>query len=199
VSEKSRAAAELTAIGGCGLLNILIESAWMSAKVPVLAAVALGWAAYLIRRRARWRDWGWRTDNLRALAPPLMALSLAALLAGAAFARGPLPAASLWIFAIYPVWGLLQQFALQVLVTRNLRAVGLAPFLCATIAALLFGLSHWPDAALAGLTGAAGLLWSALYLWRPNLWALGLCHAWLGTLAYYWVLHRDPWGEMFRF
>ena len=114
---------ELAAIVGCGALNIGVESWSFEWKLPVLAAVAAAWAAYLWRRRD-WRGWGFRTDNARDPAIVLAAFALGALAAAAATARAPLPIESLAVFAIYPAWGILQQFALQVLVTRNLRALG---------------------------------------------------------------------------
>jgi membrane protease YdiL (CAAX protease family) len=141
-------------------------------------------------RHRDWRGWGFRTDNLGDAARPLMLMSLAGLMA-----LGPvrLPNSSALVFLIYPLWGLVQQFALQVLVARNLQTLGIP----AVLAGLLFGAAHLPDLPLAGLTALGGVLWCAVYARAPNLWALGLCHAWLGALAYYGVLHRDPWGEMF--
>ena len=28
-------------------------------------------------------------------------------------------------------------------------------------------------------------------------WPLGLYHGWLGAFAYFWILERDPWQELF--
>lgn len=190
-------AAELAAVVACGGLNLAVER-WLpiAAKVPILAAVAAGWSAYLWRRRD-WRAWGFRVDNIREPATALMAFGVAVLAAAAAIAPAPLPIGSVALFAIYPLWGVLQQFALQVLVTRNLRALGAPAAATVVLAAATFGLSHYPDAPLMLLTAAGGVVWTIVYLWRPNLWAIGLCHAWVGTLAYYWGLGRDPWEEMF--
>lgn len=189
--------AELSAIVGCGALNIAAET-WLpkAVKVPLLSAVAAGWIVYLWRRRD-WRAWGFRADNAREPAVALSAFAAAVLCAAAATARGPLPIGSLAIFAVYPVWGILQQFALQVLVTRNLRALGAPAAPTVAIAAALFGLSHYPDAPLMLLTASGGLVWTSVYLWRPNLWVIGVCHAWVGTLAYYWSLGQDPWAQLF--
>ena len=64
------------------------------------------------------------------------------------------------------------------------------------VASLLFGAAHLPDWPLAALCAAAGVAWTAIYLRRRHLPLRALSHARLGTLAYYWVLGRDPWGEM---
>ena len=41
-----------------------------------------------------------------------------------------------------------------------------------------------------------GLLFTPLYLHRQSLLPLGVAHGWLGVLAYYWLLGRDPWLEL---
>jgi membrane protease YdiL (CAAX protease family) len=51
--------------------------------------------------------------------------------------------------------------------------------------------------ALVALCALAGVAWTILYLRRPNLWVLAASHAVLGTLAYYWLLERDPWAQFF--
>ena len=49
-----------------------------------------------------------------------------------------------------------------------------------------------PDWPLAGLCMAAGAVWTLLYLRTPNLIPLAFMHGWLGGMAYYWVLGREP-------
>jgi uncharacterized protein len=102
------------------------------------------------------------------------------------------------LFLLYPVWSFIQQFVLQALVASNLERLGLARAAVVPIAAALFGLAHLPDWPLAALCAVVGLAWTALYLRWRQLPLLALTHAWLGALAYYWVLQRDPWGEMFH-
>ena len=104
------------------------------------------------------------------------------------------------LLALYPVWGLVQQFLIQALVVGNLHdgvpalrsAWKLAP-----IGAALFSAAHWPDLTLMAATFLLGLAFTPLYLRVRNLWPLGVYHGWLGVLAYYWVLGRDPWTELF--
>jgi hypothetical protein len=47
------------------------------------------------------------------------------------------------------------------------------------------------------LNACLGLAFTQIYLRWRNLWPLGIYHAWLGVFAYFWVLHRDPWLEVF--
>jgi membrane protease YdiL (CAAX protease family) len=96
------------------------------------------------------------------------------------------------------VWSFLQQFVLQALIASNLEKLGWARAAVVPVAALLFGVAHLPDWPLAALCAVAGVAWTAIYLRSRHLPLLALTHAWLGALAFYWVLQRDPWGEMFR-
>src|ERR1039458_5460111 len=75
---------------------------------------------------------------------------------------------------------------------------GLWPKLVATaLATLLFGAVHLPDMRLAAATCVLGGAFTLIYLRWRNLWPLGLYHGWLRVFFYYWVMGREPWGEMF--
>jgi len=195
--ENRRALFEAGAVIGAGALNFLVETA-EGAKGPFVAVAAAGWLSYLIGRVRRepglWKDWGFRLDNLR---PALREVSLVgaaalAVIVPFGFLRGHFPPPpSFWaVIALYPVWGLAQQFLLNALLARNLR-----PFLphraVVLLAAALFSLAHAPDWPLMGLTFAIGLPWVWIYERHPNLWVLGLWHGILGAAAWYGVLGRD--------
>ena len=99
----------------------------------------------------------------------------------------------MWVtLALYPLWGTAQQFALQNLIARNLTGLTANPLAIACIASVLFGLSHYPRLDLALLTLAAGIPFTLIFRRRPNLWAVGIAHGILGTLAVYWVAGEDP-------
>jgi len=139
--------------------------------------------------------WGFRADTLapatRAVAL-LTAAGAVVIVVWAAFEGRLPPPPSFWIaLAIYPFWGLVQQFLLNAMLLRNLREL-LPERLALPLAAILFAASHLPDLPLAALTLPAGFAWGWIYLRRPNLWALGLGHGVLGTVAYYLALGRDP-------
>jgi membrane protease YdiL (CAAX protease family) len=104
------------------------------------------------------------------------------------------------LLLLYPLWGLVQQFLVQALVAANLvRVRGALGSRTAVVSvcAVLFGVVHLPDLALAVATFVLGVAFTVIYLRHRNLWPLGLYHGWLGAIAYFWVLARDPWQEVF--
>ncbi len=203
----NRRLTEALAVVATGVLHFVFEEVLHQKALYIGLAVA-GWGGYLLWRtrgdRGVLRGWGFRRDNLRAafVAPTVFAAIAAVALAGYALSRDAL----VWrwqmlvLFALYPVWGVIQQFLVQALVVGNL--VDTVPALRSAwrvtpIAAALFGAVHWPDRTLVVATFALGCVFTPMYLRWRNLWPLGLYHGWLGVLTYYWVLGRDPWVEMF--
>ncbi|MBI3854421.1 MAG: CPBP family intramembrane metalloprotease [Planctomycetes bacterium] len=203
--DRRRSLGELAAMFVTVALFLLFENV-LHLKLQFLVPCIVAWTAYVAHRLAKERTlaaaWGIRLDNLKSAAPPILgffALGAAALFAWRrAFGGLAIPAGAWVIFLLYPVWSFLQQFVLQALVASNLERLGMARAAVVPIAAALFGLAHLPDWPLAGLCAASGLAWTAIYLRWRHLPLLALTHAWLGALAFYWVLGRDPWGEMFN-
>ncbi len=199
-----RAVGELVAVILTGAAFLVFENL-LHLKLHFLVPCVLGWASYVALRawrdRGQLREWGIRCDNLgRASIVAGVFLGVGALvlleyrlLLGW---RAP-PVGAFAILLLYPIWGFLQQFVVQALVAGNLRRLGVAPAIVVPVAAVLFGAAHWPDWPLMALCAGAGALWTIVYFHVPNLIPLAITHAWLGTLAYYWVLERDPWMEMF--
>jgi len=203
--ERRRAIAELGAMLATGALFLVFENV-LHLKLQFLIPCTILWIAYIVRRLVRDRTlaarWGLRLDNLSSAAPPILAAFAAGLfvltgwhllVGGGAMTRGA------WIiFLVYPVWSFIQQFVLQALVASNLEKLGWTRGAIIPVAAVLFGMAHLPDVPLAALCAVAGVAWTAIYLRSRHLPLLALTHAWLGALAFYWVLQRDPWGEMFN-
>jgi len=204
-TSRRRALGEILAVLLTGGLFLFFENI-LHLKLQFLVPCIVAWAAYLVFRvvndRSVAAEWGLRFDNLKSAAPPILgvfAAGVAALYAGhVAFGGRPIPRDAWILFLLYPVWSLIQQFVLQALLAANLERLGLARAAVVAVAAVLFGAAHLPDWPLAALCAAAGVAWTAIYLRRRHLPLLALSHAWLGALAYYWVLGRDPWGEMFN-
>lgn len=200
---RGRALGELAALLVTVGLFLVFENV-LHWKLQFLIPAALGWIGYVVRRlRAEpglASEWGFRADSIGRAAPSLLgcfALGLAVLLTWRLVVGGPsLPSGAWVVFVAYPVWSLIQQFVLQVLVASNLQRLGIPRLAVVPICGALFGLAHLPDWPLAALCSVAGAAWTSIYLRRPHLPLLALCHAWLGTLAFYWVLQRDPWAEM---
>lgn len=200
---EARARGEIAAIVLTGALFLIFENV-LDAKIPFLAAAALAWTVYVAIRLKTVpglaEAWGLGRSGFGEATLGAGAVLLAGV-AGLLTYRvllgwRPLPPGAPVIFLLYPVWAFVQQFVLQALVAGNLRRLGASKDVIVLVAAVLFGLAHIPDWPLVALCAAAGACWTSIYLRAPNLWPLALSHAWLGALAFYWILERDPWREM---
>jgi hypothetical protein len=204
-STRRRAIREVLAVLATGGAFLVWENVLRWPKFPFLLACTAFWGGYLFLRvrrdRTALRDWGLRRDTLAAASTACLAvlvLGTAAIVAYRLAAGWSGFPPRLWlVLALYPLWSFVQQFVVQALVSANLVRLGWARWSVVVVSALIFGAAHLPDLALSVLCLGAGLLWTAIFLWRPNLVPLALTHAWLGTLTYGWVLGRDPWQEMF--
>ena len=166
--------------------------------------VTILWACYVLFRMKTTpgitRVWGFRRAKF------VSALTAAILFAVPACAvmiwyglwkeYWPLPATFLVLLVFYPVWGMAQQFALQALITKNLRGMVPRVSLRAVAAGLLFSVSHFPNFLLMALTLPAGIAFTWIFERKRNIWAIGLVHGLLGALAYYLVLGKDPGAEI---
>jgi hypothetical protein len=193
------------------VVTVALHLALQSQKPnPVFIACAcLFWGAFVVAkgvlRPGVFREWGFRADNLmRASAFPA-ALFAAAALALAAYAwwHGSfwLPPHAAWLFLLYPVWGLAQQFLALGVAVQNLElvpAVRQRRWLLALLGAALFGAVHAPDWWVVVATFLLELVLVPVFLHWRNLWPLGVLHGWLGVLFYHWALGRDVLAEGFR-
>jgi hypothetical protein len=113
--------------------------------------------------------------------------------------RGDTPPSSLYfLLALYPLWGLVQQFIICAVVGKNLESIFGSRSWAVVIAAILFGAVHLPNWTLCGQTAAACAVWISLFLRWPNLWVHGVAHGWLALLACLYVLGDDPWAEVLK-
>ena len=196
---------ELLAVAAAGAIHVILELIASEAAALTWSGIAaIGFGAYLLRRALRdpglFVRWGFRTDGLPAA---LRAhLSFAAVGGGGLFAwatlvgRPDIPPGFWLTLLLYPVWGLTQQFALQNLIVRNLETWVNHPLALAAAGAALFSASHAPRLDLVFLTLIGGIPFVLLYRRHPNLWAVGLAHGVLGTMAAYLVLREDPGGAI---
>ena len=164
----------------------------------------LVWASYVVWRivvtRGIAHTWGFRRDNfLTALRPNVyfvilgtIALSVYAGVMG----QWRLPSTFWIVLLLYPLYGIVQQFALQILITKNLRDVVKKLLIRVLLAASLFSAVHFPNYRLMWLTFLAGFIFTWIYDRHPNIWAVGISHGLLGAFAYYWVLGLDPGAEI---
>jgi hypothetical protein len=199
-----RAWAEFGLVVLTGAAHLVFENIY-HAKGPFIACAGLFWAAYIgwrLRAPGQARAWGMRADTFRS-SLTLNALLFAAgaggmIVYGASRGRLLPSCGFFYLLALYPLWGFVQHFLLCALIGRNVRAITGSSAAAGAAGAVLFSLSHIPDWTLCGLTAVAGVAWLALYFRRPNLWVQGGAHGWLGAVAYYYVLGRDPWLELMQ-
>src|SRR6185503_625553 len=127
-------------------------------------------------------DLGFRWDNFLAAAR-LVALPTAAVVVVAILILLWLKPASTkpdlfrWRFLLVPFWALFQQYALQGYINRRAQVVFGPGWKSAFLAALVFGLAHFPNPTLLTVTFIWGFFWALVYQRQPNLFALALSHA----------------------
>ena len=197
-----RARCELFAVAATGALQVFFEEV-LHLKPAFMAVAGIGWTAYIAHRirtdssvRVEWGAIAPRRDDWKT--PGLLTLAATIGLVGVGLALGH----DLWnphflpIVLLYSIWGLIQQFFVQAMIARNLRLVGFTVATTLIVTAVGFGLAHWPDMILMPATAILAFMFCPVYLRRRSLVPLGLFHAWLGALAYFLVLGRDPWVEM---
>jgi membrane protease YdiL (CAAX protease family) len=138
------------------------------------------------RRGESLRDVGFRTDNLWPAARAAACVTAAAALSVAALGLAA-HSTPRWTaghtrgLLLYPLWALLQQYALQAFAYRRFRESIGDPRAASLVAAVLFGLLHLPNAVLVVVTTAGALAWCRIYERHPNLIALAFSHAWLAV------------------
>ena len=199
---KRRAIGEVIAVLATGGIYLVFENI-LHAKMAFLIPCALTWSVYIIYRLVKQPDvakgWGLVTPTAGLRACGICFAAGLIVLTGYRMAKGfePFPPGAVWIFLIYPFWAFIQEFVVQAMVVANLERLGWKRAVIIPVSAVLFGVAHAPDLELMGLCAVAGLAWAWLFLRTRNLYPLALMHAWLGALAYYWVLEKNPWLEMF--
>jgi len=161
-------------------------------------AVALAGYGWLVWNRGRetWRDFGLRTDNLSACAPPIGGATLLGALAIVAWTL--LSGRPLWrsdmaiLVPLYPVYGVVQQLVFQGVLHRRLMLLLESRTVPATITTIAFAAVHLGSWPLVTLTVVAGTIWCVLYQRWPNVWLLGLSHGFLAALAYPMIVGDQP-------
>ena len=196
---KRRAWVELGLVLATAVLHFVFQTA-LHLDAPYIAAAVVFWTGYLVyrlRTPGQARAWGLRSDTFAA---SLKANGVLLLVAGAAMVgyglsrgRGWPPPHSLYLLlALYPVWGLIQQFIICAIVCQNLQTVFGSRIRAVAVGAALFGAVHLPNWTLCALTAIACAIWMSLFLRWPNLWVHGFSHGCLASLAYIYVHGEDP-------
>ncbi len=180
----------------------LVVSHAMGLEMPFILGACSFWAVYVVLRARRdpssLSRWGFSAAGLGAatslLLPVAAAGTLACVAYGLASGRMLLHWHILVFLALYPFWGLVQQFLVVAVLATNLRALsGLGDGWVVALTAAAFAAVHLPSLPLAVAAFAMAAATTSTYFRVRNLWVLGVFHGWLATLVYFLVLGEDPW------
>lgn len=168
----------------------------------------IGFIVYEVKQNATvLHYWGFRTDNIVvAMIRPLLLFlvaSISMLWFGIHFETAiPLNLHFLMTLVLYPLWGTIQQFLIQGLVTRNvalLLASSDSKTLLVTVSGgAAFSIVHFPSIVLMVGTAVLGLFYARYYQEVPNLFILGLFHGWTASLFYFWIMGEDTLELIFK-
>jgi membrane protease YdiL (CAAX protease family) len=185
----------------------LIFMDWLNWKFPFIVVIIFLWSFYVWRRFRQdptiLQKWGFRWDNFSNVVKLMLPFGIVSVSASlvVGYWRDTLNLS--WhiipILILYPIWGTIQQFLVISLVAGNLNELklkGWNKFLVILVAALLFGLVHYPYFWLMGATFVLALFYGYIFLKERNVYAMGLYHGWLGAIFFYTVVGRDPFIEV---
>ena len=180
---------------------------WLNWKFPFIVVMIFAWSFYVWRRYKQnpevLQKWGFRWDNFGKVVGLMLPFGILAVVSSLAigFWRDTLNLT--WhiipILILYPIWGTIQQFLVISLVAGNLHDLklkGWNDWLVIFIAALLFGLVHYPYWWLVVGTFILAMFYGYIFLKERNVYAMGLFHGWLGAIFFYTVVGRDPFMEV---
>jgi hypothetical protein len=90
----------------------------------------------------------------------------------------------------YPFYALTQLLLFQVFLVRRLTLLADSRTSTVLVSAGMFALLHWPNGIVMAASGAGAVVWTAVYLRRPNVYALALSMG-LAVVALANLLPRD--------
>ncbi len=181
---------------------------WMNWRLLYILVIVIFWVGYVCYRCWGKHDmleyWGIGKTNFRKTFLELLPVGLLCVIAFVVIGNYRGTNILNWhiipILLLYPFWGIVQQFIVVGLITKNLRDMKrtqLSAWLIVLITALIFGVVHYPHHLLICGTFVLALVYATLSLKNRNLIVLGTFHGWLGAFFYYTVLGRDAWQEVF--
>jgi membrane protease YdiL (CAAX protease family) len=185
----------------------LIFMDWLNWKFPFIVAIIFLWSYYVWLRFKQdpkvLQKWGFRWDNFGKVIRLMLPFGILAVVSSLVVGYWRDTLNLTWhiipILILYPIWGTIQQFLVISLVAGNLHDLklkGWNDFLVVFVAALLFGLVHYPYLWLMGATFVLALFYGYIFLKERNVYAMGLYHGWLGAIFFYTVVGRDPFMEV---
>jgi membrane protease YdiL (CAAX protease family) len=188
-------------------ISKLIFMDWLNWKFPFIIVIIFLWSYYVWLRFKQdpkvLQKWGFRWDNFGKVKRLMLPFGILAVVSSLVVGYWRDTLNLTWhiipILILYPIWGTIQQFLVISLVAGNLHDLklkGWNDFLVVFVAALLFGLVHYPYLWLMGATFVLALFYGYIFLKERNVYAMGLYHGWLGAIFFYTVVGRDPFMEV---
>ncbi len=197
---------EIAAVLLTGFLKFVFMD-WLQLRLFFILAACLFWIIYIWTKHKKHPDllkhWGFQKNQLRK--PFLILLPLALISIAGIIIHGLAANAELFnwhilpVFALYPLWGIIQQFMVAGLIAGNLisiKSLNLTEARVVLFTSLFFSLVHYPSIPLMIYVFIMEMLFIMIYLKWRNLWILGLYHGWVSGLFIYYVLGRDLWVEL---
>jgi uncharacterized protein len=161
--------------------------------LPALAIIGVYLGLSISRSGRSLADFGIGRHNLRPCTLWVSVVVAGTLIAGILVAarNGARAAPEFWmVLAVYPMWGLAQQFVFQGFFHENLIRLG-AGWWSVPLTAVVFTAVHFPSVRLMGFAAAGGLIFSALYRHYRNIIPLGIAHGLCGAIIYHLIFQRD--------
>jgi uncharacterized protein len=177
-------------------------------KLPFITVITIGWSYYVWHQFKKnpttLFNWGFRVDNFKSVVKRILPFGVLAVLSffivGYQLKTINITWHILPILILYPIWGVIQQFLVISLVAGNLQDLKKGSWnevVIILIAAVLFGLVHYPYNWLIVGTFVLAIFYGYIFLRERNVYVMGLFHGWLGALFFYTVVGRDPFIEVF--
>ncbi len=166
---------------------------WRVVDWLVITALLVLIALMMYRDRRNFGEWGVTGRNflpaLRKLALPTMAMVAVPIamvpVVGTDFELSRLAGAML-----YPLYALGQLLIFQVFLVRRLRRISDSDLAVILVSAAIFAMLHWPNGPVMIACFLAALVWTWVYLRRPDVLALALSMG-IAAATFVTVLPRD--------
>lgn len=198
---------ELIALITTGLLKFILLD-WLEMRVFFITGICLFWLGYVLYRYSVDHKilvyWGFKKEYIgrsMLFLFPFLAVGIYVAVVLGNLNKSKVDILHLLpVLALYPVWGIVQQFLMICIVAENLsgfKKLSRSKPVVIVITSILFGLIHFPDFSLMIFTFAMEVAFLAIYFKWRNLWAVGLAHGWIATFLLYYLHNRDLWTELF--
>jgi hypothetical protein len=195
---------EVAAVLATGAAHLVLTT-WLHKQMVFTIAAILFWIAFVgvrvHRDRSVLRGWGFTGQGFWHGVRMLLPYSAVGLVATLGYGLVAKTLIFSWRFflllALYPAWGLVQQFLVVGLLAGNLRKGGRLPEgVIILVIAVLFAAIHLPSIPLVVVAGVMIAITTSVYFKTANLYSLGLFHGWIACLSYFFVLGHDPLADL---